>query len=93
MDSRRISRTIRMAMKQLFPQRLSNLMIIACLAYLWIVYLGCIALRYNGVKDIHRSDRCDWSLFRLGLALLDHFLNELLPIPVSFNLLEKNCVR
>jgi len=27
------------------------------------------------------------------LALLDHFLNELLPIPVSFNLLEKNCVR
>jgi hypothetical protein len=32
-------------------------------------------------------------LFRLGLALLDHFLNELIPIPVSFNLLEKNCVR
>jgi hypothetical protein len=24
---------------------------------------------------------------------LDHFLNELIPIPVSFNLLEKNCVR
>ena len=25
------------------PQRLSNLMIAACFAYLWIVYLGCIA--------------------------------------------------
>jgi hypothetical protein len=75
------------------PQRLSNLMIAACLAYLWIVYLGCIALRDNWVKVIHRPDRCDWSLFRLGLALLDHFLNELLPIPVSFNLLEKYCVR
>lgn len=75
------------------PQRLSNLMIAACLAYLWIVYLGCVALRDNWGKVIHRPDRCDWSLFRLGLALLDHFLNELLPIPVSFNLLEKNCVR
>jgi hypothetical protein len=75
------------------PMRLSNLMIAACLAYLWIVYLGCIAVRNNWVKVIHRSDRCDWSLFRLGLALLDHFLNELLPIPVSFSLLEKNCVR
>jgi hypothetical protein len=27
------------------------------------------------------------------LALLDHLLNELIPIPVSFNLLEINCVR
>ena len=75
------------------PQRLSNLMIAACLAYLWIVYLGCIAVRADWVKVIHRPDRCDWSLFRLGLALLDHLLNELLPIPVSFNFLEKNCVR
>jgi hypothetical protein len=75
------------------PQRLSNLMIAACLAYLWIVYLGCIAVRDKWVKTIHRTDRCDWSLFRLGLALLDHMLNELIPIPVSFNLLEKNCVR
>ncbi len=75
------------------PKRLSNLMIAACLAYLWIVYLGCLAVRDDWVKTIHRADRCDWSLFRLGLALLDHFLNELLPIPVSFNPLEKNCVR
>lgn len=75
------------------PQRLSNLMIAACLAYLWIIYLGCIAVRDGWVKVIHRSDRCDWSLFRLGLALLDHFLNELLPIPVSFNLLDEYCVR
>ena len=27
------------------PKRLSNLMIAACLAYLWIVYLGSIAVR------------------------------------------------
>jgi len=67
--------------------------IAACLAYLWIVYLGLVALRKDWVKVIHRADRCDWSLFRLGLALLDHFLNNDLPIPVSFSLMEKNCVR
>jgi hypothetical protein len=42
---------------------------------------------------IHRSECCDWSLFRLGLALLDHFLNDYLPIPGSFNLIERNFVR
>ena len=75
------------------PQRLGILMIAACLAYLWIIYLGIVAIRKDWVKVIHRSDRCDWSLFRLGLALLDHFLNEHLPIRVSFTLLEPQSVR
>jgi hypothetical protein len=75
------------------PHRLSILMIAACLAYLWIIYLGLVAIRKDWVKVIHRTDRCDWSLFRLGLALLDHFLNEELPIPVSFTLLEPESVR
>jgi hypothetical protein len=75
------------------PERLSTLMIAACLAYLWVVYLGFVALRKDWVKIIHRTDRCDWSPFRLGLALLDHFLNNSLPIPVSFSLMENNCVR
>lgn len=75
------------------PQRLSTLMIAACLAYLWIIYLGLVALRKDWVKIIHRSDRCDWSLFRLGLALLDHFLNNDLLIPVSFTLMEQKSVR
>jgi len=75
------------------PQRLGILMIAACLAYLWIIYLGLVAIRNGWVKVIHRTDRCDWSLFRLGLALLDHFLNESLPIPVSFTSLELQSVR
>lgn len=75
------------------PERLSTLMIAACLAYLWIIHLGLVAIRHNWVKIIHRTDRCDWSLFRLGLSLLDHLLNEALSIPVSFNLLEQYCVR
>lgn len=75
------------------PTRLSVLMIAACLAYLWIVYLGLTTLREDRVKLIHRSDRCDWSLFRLGLAWLNHLLNEGLDIPVAFILIGSKSVR
>lgn len=68
-------------------------MIAACLAYLWVVYLGLTAVREDWSKLIHRVDRCDWSLFRLGLALLDYLLNEELLIPVSFTLMEPKSVR
>jgi len=68
------------------PVRLARLMIAACLAYIWIIYLGVIAKRDDWVKIIHRTDRCDLSLFQLGLNLLDHFLNEGLPIPVAFRI-------
>jgi hypothetical protein len=66
------------------PQRLARLMIAACLAYIWIIYLGVIAKREKWTALIHRSDRCDLSLFQLGLRLLDHLLNYELPIPFSF---------
>ncbi len=68
------------------PARLARLMIAACLAYIWIVYLGVVAKRDDWVGIIHRPDRCDLSLFRLGLLLLDHFLDECLPIPVAFQM-------
>jgi hypothetical protein len=73
--------------------RLGKLMLAACLAYLWIICLGVIAHRDRWIASIHRPDRCDWSLFRLGLALLDHFLNDDLPIPVSFNIFDAISVR
>jgi hypothetical protein len=66
------------------PQRLARLMLAACLAYLWIIFLGVVAKRDGWLSIIHRSDRCDLSLFQLGLILLDHFLTEGLPIPVAF---------
>jgi hypothetical protein len=68
------------------PERLARLLIAACLAYIWIIYLGVIAKRDDWVKIIHRTDRCDLSLFQLGLSLLDHFLDEHLPIPVAFQM-------
>ena len=38
------------------------------------------------VKIIHRTDRCDLSLFQLGLRLLEHFLDYSISIPVTFQL-------
>jgi hypothetical protein len=66
------------------PARLARLMIAACLAYLWLVYLGVCALRDDWLPQIHRHDRCDLSLFRLGLRLLARCLKDDLPIPDGF---------
>jgi hypothetical protein len=67
------------------PQRLSRLLIAACLAYIWIVYLGSLGEKEGWRSVIHRKSRCDLSLFQLGLRVLEHFLNEGLSIPVVFH--------
>jgi hypothetical protein len=67
------------------PDRLCRLMVAACLAYLWIVFLGVMAIQRDWVRIIHRTDRCDLSLFQLGRRLLTYFLNEGKPIPVTFD--------
>jgi hypothetical protein len=66
------------------PRRLERLMLAACLAYLWLVYLGSLALNAELVGLIHRTDRLDLSLFSLGLRLLVYLLNEGLRLPVAF---------
>jgi hypothetical protein len=64
--------------------RLSRLLMAACFAYIWVVYLGTICEKDGWGRIIHRGDRCDLSLFQLGLRLLDYFLNEGLAIPIAF---------
>ena len=54
----------------------------ACLAYIWIVYLGSLGEKDGWREIMHRRKRCDLSLFQLGLRVLEHFFNEELPIPV-----------
>ena len=39
---------------------------------------------WGWIRVIHRSERCDLSLFQLGLRMLEHVLNEDLSIPVAF---------
>jgi hypothetical protein len=66
------------------PTRLMRLLLASCLAYIWLVYLGVCALRDGWLKRLHRQDRCDLSLFRLGLRLLARCLKDDIPIPEGF---------
>lgn len=66
------------------PYRLTKLMLAACLAYLWIVYLGVWSIQQKLHLVVHRTDRCDLSLFQLGLRVLEYLLDFDNPIPVSF---------
>jgi len=69
------------------PERIARLLIATCLAYIWIIYLG-VKVRANHalMRQIHRVDRCDLSLFQLGIRYLEYLLNQGLPIPFSFSL-------
>ena len=62
------------------PARLTRILIAACLAYIWMIYLGTLTLATGLVATIHRSDRCDLSLFQLGLDHLEYCLNQALEI-------------
>ena len=67
-------------------QRLSRLLIASCLAYIWVVYLGALCERDGWRRIVHRRQRCDLSLFQLGMRFLEYILNEDLPIPVQFHI-------
>lgn len=73
--------------------RLTRLMMAVCLAYIWIIYLGAIAKKNGWLGIIHRTDRCDLSLFQLGLVLLDYLLDEKMTIDVAFHIPCSECVR
>jgi hypothetical protein len=64
------------------PQRLERLLLACCLAYLWLVCLGARVLLKGWLPRIHRADRCDLSLFQIGLLWIEYCLNEGLPVPV-----------
>jgi hypothetical protein len=72
------------------PARVTRLMMAACLAYLWVIYLGTVAHDAGWVACIHRRHRCDLSLFQLGLRLLDYFLDHDLPIPSTLHITLKS---
>lgn len=49
-----------------------------------MVSLGALCEQDGWGSIVHRGDRCDLSLFQLGLRLLDDFLNADYAIPVAF---------
>jgi hypothetical protein len=70
------------------PAHLERLLIGTCLAYLWMVCLGAWVMQSGRVSWIHRTDRCDWSLFHIGLSWIEYCLNEGIPIRTLFTLYE-----
>jgi hypothetical protein len=69
------------------PERIARFLLAACLAYIWIIYLGVKVRDDHAVmRQIHRVDRCDLSLFQLGLRYLEYLLNQGFSIPFSFAL-------
>jgi hypothetical protein len=58
------------------PARLSRLLIAACLAYIWMIVQGLHVLAEGMSALIDRSDRCDKSLFRVGLDWLKYALKH-----------------
>ena len=61
--------------------RLGNLMVAACLGYIWVVLLGKYALD-KGINEIfHKTERCDLSLLQLGFRYLEYLINNDLSLP------------
>jgi hypothetical protein len=73
-----------MCTNRIAPSRLARLLMASCLAYIWIVYLGARCEQEGWIRIIHRGDRCDLSLFQLGLRWLDYLLHEGFEVPVAF---------
>lgn len=49
------------------PKRLQRLMLATCLAELWLVCLGAAVKARGKLPRLHRTHRCDLSLFQSGL--------------------------
>ena len=67
--------------------RLGNLMIAACIGYIWVVLLGNYALRVGLNMIFHRTKRSDLSLLQLGLRYIEYLLNNNFFMP-KINFLE-----
>jgi len=65
---------------------LDRLLIAAFLAYVWLVCLGEWVVQTGQVSRIHRADRCDWSLFRLGLVWVEYCLDQGLVLWMQFSI-------
>ncbi len=61
--------------------RLSNLIMAACLGYIWVVLLGEYAVNKGYNKEFHRTERCDLSFLQLGFRFIDFLINISKSIP------------
>jgi len=67
-------------------EKLNSLLIASCLAYILIIYFGILALNNNWNEQFHRKNRCDLSLFQLGIRAIDFQLNQKKKLKFGFQL-------
>ena len=68
------------------PSRISRLLLAACLAFIWMMYLGLLVTATGQQGLIDRTHRRDKSIFRLGLDWFKYLLKCDLALPVRFDL-------
>jgi len=66
------------------PERMTRLLLAVALAYLWMMYLGTLALLGRLQRAVDRSDRRDCSFFTIGCEWLRRLLKLNKYIPVGF---------
>jgi hypothetical protein len=68
------------------PARLARLVIATSLAYVWVTVAALFAQEHGWVEQFHRKDRCDLSLFQIGVRAIRYALREGYRVPVGFRL-------
>lgn len=66
------------------PERIDRLMLAVALAYLWVCFLGSVAILTGHAHLVDRSDRRDRSIFTIGRLWLNRLLKLDFPIRVGF---------
>jgi hypothetical protein len=68
------------------PERLARLVLATSLAYLWVHEVAMFAQAQGWVGQFHRTDRCDLSLFQIGLRAMHYAQREGKRIPMRLRL-------
>jgi hypothetical protein len=68
------------------PERLARLLLASSLAYLWVHEVAMFAQAQGWVAQFHRTDRCDLSLFQIGLRAMHYARREGKRVPMHLRL-------
>jgi hypothetical protein len=66
------------------PDRLGRLLIATSLAYLWVYAVAIFAQEHDWVEQFHRKDRCDLSLFQIGVRAIEYAVRAGIRVPIRF---------
>jgi len=68
------------------PERVARLLLATSLAYVWVHEVAMFAQSQDWVVQFHRTDRCDLSLFQIGLRAMKYAQREGKRIPMRLRL-------